>query len=109
MSAKVKLGAKLPGDEEINGLDAWADRMVEQPERVLLALVWLDVRKIEDVTDTGERIPVTRVRRIEVVSTAKEAPQELRDMALRLHTERTGKTPLPIESLGGAVSGSVDD
>lgn len=110
MSAKVRLAGALPGDEEINGLDAWAERMVEQPERVLIGLVWLDAREIKDVTDTGARIPVARVRRIEIVSTAKEAPQELRDLALRLHEERTGKTPLPIESLGGTgpVVGAVD-
>jgi hypothetical protein len=110
MSAKVRLAGALPGDEEINGLDSWAERMVERPERVILALVWLDVRKIEDITDTGERTPVARVRRIEPISEAKKAPQELRDMALRLHEERTGKTPLPIESLGGSgpVVGAVD-
>lgn len=108
MSAVVKLSSALPGNEEINGLDSHAKKFIETPERLHLALVWLDVKEIRDMTDTGERIPVLRVRRAELVGDAHDAPQELRDLALRLYEERTGKTPLPIDSLGGPVAGAVD-
>jgi hypothetical protein len=108
VSAKVKLSSALPGNEDINGLDAISAKLVQTPEELILCLAWMDVRKIEDMTDTGERIPVMRVRRIEPVSNAKEAPQELRDMALRLAEERTGKTPLPIDQFAAATDGPVD-
>jgi len=108
MSAKVKLSGALPGNEEINGLDAIADKLVEAPETLWLVLGWIDVKDVKDVTDTGERIPTTRFRRIEVVSKASEAPQELRNMVLRLAEERTGKTPLPIDAYAAATDGLVD-
>jgi hypothetical protein len=107
VSAKVKLSGALPGDE-YNGLDSIAKQLVETPERLQLCLVWLDVRKIEDMTDTGERIPVVRVRRTEPVGDAKSAPQELRDLALRLYEERTGKAPLPIDRVEHETDGPVD-
>lgn len=109
MSAVVKLSSALPGNEEINGLDAHVKKFVETPERLHLVLAWVDVKEIRDMTDTGTRVPVLRMRRCELVGDAKDAPQELRDLALRLYEERTGKTPLPIDSLGGPTTGSVDD
>lgn len=108
MSAKVKLGSALPGNEDTNGLDYIADKLVSQPEALRLCLAWVDVKEIRDVTDTGERVPVVRVRRIEYVADAKEAPQELRDLALRLSEERTGKTPLPIDRYDVDTDGPVD-
>lgn len=108
MSAKVKLAGVLPGDENVNGLDHIADKMVAHPENLLLCLAWIDVREVKDMTDTGERIPVARVRRIEYVSPAKDAPQELRDMGVRLAEERTGKTPLPFDRVTAETDGPVD-
>lgn len=107
MSAKVKLSGALPGDE-YNGLDDIAQQLIETPERLQLCLVWLDVRYIRDETDTGERIPVIRVRRTEPVGDAKHAPQELRDLALRLYEQRTGKTPLPIDQFERVTDGPVE-
>ena len=107
MSAKVKLSGALPGDE-YNGLDDIAKQLVETPEKLQLCLVWLDVREIRDMTDTGERVPVVRVRRTEPVGDAKNAPQELRDLALRLYETRTGKTPLPIDQVERETDGPVD-
>lgn len=109
MSAKVKLSGALPGNEDINGLDAIADQLVETPEKLHLCIAWLDVQYIRDVTDTGERIPVTRIRRIEVAGDADNAPQELKDLVLRLQEKRTGKTPLPIDRLAPEISGAVED
>jgi hypothetical protein len=108
VSAKVKLSGALPGDEEINGLDAIAEKLVETPEKLRLCLMWLDVREIRDVTDTGERVPVLRVRRVEVAGDADDAPQELRDMVLRLAEARTGKTPLPIDRVQAVTDGPVE-
>lgn len=108
MSAKVKMSGALPGNDEINGLDAIADQLVETPEKLRLCLVWLDVQYVRDVTDTGERIPVTRIRRIEVAGDADNAPQELKDLVLRLNEKRTGKTPLPIDRLAPETDGPVE-
>ena len=43
MSAIVKLAAKLPGEEEINGLDKWAEEFCAF-EGPVCAIVWLDAR-----------------------------------------------------------------
>lgn len=108
MSAKVKLSGKLPGDEDINGLDATVSNLIEHPEKLRLGLVWYDVSQIADITDTGARVPTVRVRRFEPAGTADDAPQELRDMALRLFEERTKKTPLPIGQTEYEQDGPVD-
>lgn len=51
MSAVVKLGSALPGDEETNGLDQQAEWLIDHPKDALLALVWLDVKEIKVDTD----------------------------------------------------------
>jgi hypothetical protein len=104
----VRLSSALPGNDDINGLDHIAAELVEHPEKLRLVLAWVDVSEVRDVTDTGARVPVVRWRRIEPVGDANNAPQELRDMALRLYEERTGKTPLPIDRLAFDTDGPVD-
>lgn len=108
MSAKVKLGSALPGNEDTNGLDFIQEKLLEAPEKLRLLLVWADVKEIRDITDTGERVPVLRVRRAEYVSDASDAPQELRDLALRLSEKRQGKTPLPIDRFEAETDGPVE-
>lgn len=70
VSAVVKLAGKLPGDLETNGLDDQVDDLVDSPHEIRVALVWYDVSKITDETDSGKRIPTVRVRRIEPLGSA---------------------------------------
>lgn len=108
MSAKLKLTSKLPGNEDINGLDAKVDEFLATPEKVRLVLGWVDVKEVHDVTATGDRIPVLQWRRLELVGEADNAPPELKELALRLYEERTGKAPLPINLTEPISSGPVD-
>ena len=43
MSDLLKLSTALPGDQEINGLDALAAALVEDPSRMVCAVLILDV------------------------------------------------------------------
>jgi hypothetical protein len=109
MSAVVKLSAALPGDEEINGLDSIAAQLVDQPGRIRVALVWLDVSMITDNTETGGRVPTVRVRRIEPLGTVEEIPDEIRKLAARSHEERTGRVPLPFDDVELSRDETLED
>lgn len=97
MSAKVKLGSKLPGEEAINGVDAIALDLVDDPEQIRVALVYFDVAKITDVTDTGDRVPEIRVRRFEPIGTLEDAPKSVRAVMAEAFEARTGRKPIPWE------------
>lgn len=97
MSAAVKLGSKLPGETEINGVDAIAAELVDDPEQIRVALVYFDVRKIEDDTDSGDRVPTIRVRRFEPIGTLEDAPKSVRDVMSKAFAERTGRKAIPWE------------
>lgn len=108
MSAVVKLSSKLPGDEEINGLDALAEKLVEEPHRITVALVWLDVPRVIVDTEKDTEVPVVRIRKIEPLGDARDVPQAVRDAAQTAHETRTGKTPLPFETLESSVDETLD-
>lgn len=110
MSAVVKLGSKLPGDQATNGLDDIVKDLLKTPEQVRVSLVWHDVKDIRHSVATGEDVPTIEVRRWLPVGSAKEMPQELIDLVLRLDSERLGKQPLPYDSTDAAEleSGSLD-
>lgn len=109
MSATVKLSSALPGDEEINGLDAIVDELVATPSRIVVGLVWLDVPTITDNTETGARVPTVRVRRIEPLGGVQEIPDEVRKLAARAHEERTGRTPLPFDDVELSRDETLED
>lgn len=97
MSAAVKLGSKLPGEEAINGLDVIAADLVDDPEQIRVALVYFDVQGIYDDTDTGDRIPTVRVRRFEPIGTIEDAPKSVRDVMAKAFEARTGRKAIPFE------------
>jgi len=99
MSEKIALSSKLPGEPDINGLDALHDAIINDPERVVVAIVWLDCPKItKEIGPTGssER-PTMRVRRIEPIGEPEELPAELVRLVQAAQEQRTGKIPLPID------------
>lgn len=95
MSAVVKLSSKLPGDGEINGLDAKAGWLEDNPDELLCAVVLLDTQKVTIDTDTGEHVPTVRIRRIEPLGQLRDVPQAVREAMAEAEEERTGRTPLP--------------
>lgn len=95
-----------PPDENRNGLDEIAAAVVKDPTDLVPMLVLADCKQIITRPDTGDRIAVMRIRRIEPIS-GKDA-----DAAKRLYRKvferRTGKNALPIEEqeeIDGAFGG----
>jgi len=102
MSASVTLSGKLPGHEDVNGLDAIVEDLVDDPTTIRVALLWIDVPKITDNTETGARVPTVRVRRVEPLGTLDDIPDVVRDLAIKAHEARTGRTPLPFDDVTSA-------
>lgn len=97
MSAVVKLGSKMPGDFEVNGLDALVDDLVDNPAQLRAAFVVFDVQKITDNTDDGSRVPTVRVRRFEPLGKADEISAAIREAYTQAVEERTGRKALPLD------------
>lgn len=97
MSAVVKLSSKLPGDPTINGLDAYADHLLNEPDELLVAVVYFDSPKelVDHEADT--RVPVARIRRIEPLGPIADVPRGVRDAVAVAEEERTGRKALPFE------------
>ena len=95
MSAQVKLSARLPGEEEINGLDALVEEFVAFGGPVC-AVVWLDVDKVTTTRD-GTRVPTVAVARIEPIGVLSDVPQEVVTMVAKLYEARVGRSALPFD------------
>ena len=94
MSDALKLSTALPGDQEINGLDALAAALVEDPSRMVCAVLILDVKDVRYITDVEAHVPTMRFRRGEAWL-VDETPEEVRLAMVQRSEERTGRTPLP--------------
>ena len=97
MSAVVKLAAQLPGDFETNGLDAQASLLLDGPKELLVAVVWLDVAKVTEDVDSGDRVPTVRVRRIEPLGDVGDVSDAVRDLVGTAVSKRTGRAPIPFD------------
>ena len=91
----AKMSSSLPTGDG-NGLAAIAAELVENPNKVHVVVALIDCMTITQNTDTGDVIPTTRVRRIEVV-TDPEDGRRMRTLLRREFERRTGKTVLPFE------------
>lgn len=99
MSATVKLSSKLPGDPEINGLDAYAEHLLDPEHDMLVCIAYVDAIKSTTDYDSGAVVPTARVRRIEPLGTIDDVPQAVRDAMAEAETARTGRKPLPFETV----------
>lgn len=99
MSAVVQLSSKLPGDAEINGLDAFRDSLIDDPHEMLVCIAYVDVAKITDDVDAATRVPTVRIRRIEPLGVIGDVPQAVRDAMATAESERTGRSPIPFETV----------
>jgi hypothetical protein len=100
MSATVKLSSKLPGDVEVNGLDAYAEHLNEVDHEMLVAIVYIDSPKGSiDKEQGGIEVPTARIRRIEPLGTIGDVPQAVRDAMAEAEQARTGRKPLPFETV----------
>lgn len=89
----VKLGPLPKGDA--NGVSAITHALVEQPHRYHVLLCLVDCSKVTTDLDSGETVPLARIRRAEVVTAEdlKTAEQLIR----RSLERRSGSTVLPLE------------
>ena len=99
MSATVKLSPKLPGDPEINGLDAFADHLLNPDHEMLVCVVYVDAAKSTKDYDTGTEVPLARIRRIEPLGVIGQVSDTVRDAVAAAEEERTGRKPLPFETV----------
>jgi hypothetical protein len=90
----TKLSPRLPQGSG-NGLADAAARLLANPhaKHVLLAIV--DVVKVEKVVDTGEEVPVVRVRRVELLLREDAAQGE--QLLRRALATREGRETLPFD------------
>lgn len=107
MSAVAKLRAKLPGNPDINGLDAIAAELLSSPEKVRCAFVWYDVSQIVEDVATGNHVPTIEVRRFEPIGDADAVPAEIREAVAAMADKRLGKQALPFEQV--TPDGGNDD
>lgn len=101
MSEQVKLSAKLAGDDDLNGLDALADDLINDPTTPRIAVCWFDVQKIVQSVDDDSEVPYVRIRRFEPIGTAAEMPEGLRAVVEQAAEQRTGKAAIPFDQVDG--------
>lgn len=105
MSANVKLSSRLPGDDEINGLDHLVPELLLDPRQVVCAICWFkvkDVRRIiERTDDEPDEIPTVEIARVEPIDAVDRVPKAVTRLAAELYEKRTGKNPLPFDQLIG--------
>ena len=127
MSDSLKLSTALPGDDEINGLDAHADTLVSDPSQMVCAVLILDVKDVRYIIDTAVladleaglvcavlildvkdvryitdsegHVPTLRFRRGEAWLLA-DTPEAVRLAMIERAEQRMGRTPLPFGELG---------
>ncbi|MBM9464638.1 hypothetical protein JL108_14370 [Aeromicrobium sp. YIM 150415] len=99
MSNTVKLSAALPANEDFNGLDDEHDELLKDPTQLRAAIVVYDVPKIVTNTDTGLVQPHVRLRKFEPMSPIQDTDPRVRDLVEKAITQRTGRTPLPLEDV----------
>lgn len=93
----MKLRAKLPGNEDLNGLDQLLPELIEDGATPRAAFMIYDVQKVVEDVATGEKYVVIEVRRVEPISKASEVPAGIRQAVLELADKRTGKQSLPFD------------
>lgn len=91
---EISLSGALPRGDA-NGLSPIVKSLIRDPEHVHALICLVDTTKLVTHVDTGECIPVLRIRRVEVIGDQdlKEAERLVR----RSWERRNGDTVLPLE------------
>ena len=91
----VKLGSKLPKNEDQNGLDELFRQFMHDPGRPQVVIAIVQTSKITRDLENYDAVPTVTVRAIEAVD--GDDAGKLRAMLQRRHEERTGNLELPAE------------
>lgn len=94
MSSPVKLAGALPAGDA-NGLAAHTADFVNAPDEVRVLVLLVDTKELKTLIDTGEVVPVLRIRRVEAVPNDDLAAAK--KFFRRAHEHRTGRVALPID------------
>lgn len=94
MSSPVKLAAALPSGDA-NGLSAIVPQLVDDPTTLRVIIAIVDTKELKTIIETGEIVPVARIRRIEAMPA--QDMRAAKSLFRRAHEHRTGRTALPIE------------
>lgn len=94
MSDALKLSSALPGKEEINGLDALAEKLAEDPAQMLCSIIIWDVKDVRYIPDLEAHVPTLRFRRGEAWLVS-DTPEAIRQALVERTEKRTNSTPLP--------------
>lgn len=90
----TKLAGSLPKGEA-NGLVVIARDLIDDPHHVHVVIALVDCKRATTDFDSGEIVPVARVRRVEVIAGEDKGLAE--KMMRRALEVRTGKTVLPFD------------
>lgn len=109
MSAVVKLQAALPADVDMNGLDSTVAALLKEPEKLQAAVVFYNVSKITVTPETGTEIPTIIPRRFEPIGEASKIGEAVLEVMMAAAAKRTGKEPLPIDTVQVVEQGALSD
>ena len=90
----TKLNPRLP-QGEANGLDDLSAKLVSDPQRKRVLIAVVDCSRVILDPDTGDREPVVRFRRVELLGAQDAAQGET--LMRRAMERRSGRTTLPFE------------
>lgn len=90
----ASLSSRMPKGDA-NGIGPIVKDLIGEPETVHALIVLVDCKKITTDVDSGETVPIMRIRRLEAIrkSDIKDAQRLIR----RAWEERNGETVLPME------------
>lgn len=89
----VKLGGKLPKNEDQNGLDERFRQFMHDPGKPQVVIAIVQTSKITRDLENYDAVPTVTVRAIEAID--GDDAGRLRSMLQRRHEERTGNLELP--------------
>lgn len=99
MSASVKLAGRLPGEEEVNGVDVQQGSLVDDPSRLRFGIVTYRTLKITTNVELDTEIPTIEIVRFEPVGDSKTVPEAIRAELVKSAQLRLNKTPLPFDEV----------
>lgn len=95
MSAVVKLGSKLPADFEMNGLDAQAADLIDEPLTLRCAVIWYDAPTAVVDAEKSTTVPKVQIRRFEPLGNADDVTKAIKVEVEKAIEKRTGRRPIP--------------
>jgi hypothetical protein len=92
---EIRLSTSLPAGEA-NGLGPVGARMVRDPHAVHVLIALVDCKQTITDNDSGDTVPVARIRRVEAVTNPEDIATCER-LVRRAIEKRTGQTVLPMD------------